>query len=236
MASPPGEETVFSAWQVEVTVDDLPIRAATPAGEARMQAAATQLLGEHGAIYHPLAVSRWFEVRRDGWGQVSLHCPRQRETTLLTMGHSACFLKEARWAMLAVYTAGEDLARAATMANGAGQPLDAYIFDLIGLAVLTKTGLRLNQLAEQQAGQFGWGAGPVLSPGSVHGWALEEQEQLCRLLDIARIGVGLDVNCILKPYKSVSALIGIGPGYATTTVGSACSVCGRRGQCDLRTV
>ncbi|NOQ66012.1 MAG: hypothetical protein GQ556_02185, partial [Desulfobacterales bacterium] len=66
-------------------------------------------------------------------------------------------------------------------ASQQGDFLEAFFLDLVGLIVLEKTGNIIKQLAQQKAVESGWGVGPFLSPGSVHGWKLEEQKKLCSL-------------------------------------------------------
>ena len=54
------------------------------------------------------------------------------------------------------------------------------------------------------------------------------------LLPIERINVNIKNNTVLFPLKSVAAVIGIGPGYDATQVGSTCDVCSKRDTCQMR--
>ncbi len=78
------------------------------------------------------------------------------------------------------------------------------------------------------------GVSPFLSPGSVHGWELEEQSKLCSLLPIERINVIIKNDTVLFPLKSITALIGIGPGYDSNKVGSTCDVCSKKNKCEMK--
>ena len=79
-----------------------------------------------------------------------------------------------------------------------------------------------------------WGVGPFLSPGSVHGWDLGDQPSLCTLVPLDCIDVQLSESGILKPYKTIACLIGIGPEYKARTVGATCDVCSKNKPCEMR--
>jgi hypothetical protein len=100
--------------------------------------------------------------------------------------------------------------------------------------VLEKVRQQINRIVEEQAQARNWGVGPFLSPGSVHGWELDDQRRLCDLIPLERIGVTRGDSGILKPFKTISCLVGIGPNYPAKTVGATCEVCSRRVQCAMR--
>jgi hypothetical protein len=62
------------------------------------------------------------------------------------------------------------------------------------------------------------------SPGYC-GISLKQQQKLFRLVPADRIGVELLPTMIMKPIKSVSGLIGIGPAPAIKAYGNPCSRC-----------
>ncbi len=80
----------------------------------------------------------------------------------------------------------------------------------------------------------GWGVSPSLSPGSLVGWPLRGQRELCALLPLADIGVRLNEYCVLEPHKSVSMVIGLGPEYESHEVGSVCDYCALKDSCWRR--
>ncbi|WDP88418.1 MAG: hypothetical protein HUN04_01120 [Desulfobacter sp.] len=149
-------------------------------------------------------------------------------------GHSARFLDQAGDALAAVYTAGSQIDELAAAASEAKDFMGAHFIDLIGLLVLEKTEALVKQQAEEQAARRGWGVSPFLSPGSVHGWALEEQVCLASFLPLSDIGVSMSGTGVFSPFKTISCLIGIGPGYKSRKVGSTCRVCSRREHCTIR--
>ena len=75
---------------------------------------------------------------------------------------------------------------------------------------------------------------PSLSPGSLVGWPLRGQRELCALLPLADIGVRLNEYCVLEPHKSVSMVIGLGPEYESHEVGSVCDYCALKDSCWRR--
>ncbi len=136
--------------------------------------------------------------------------------------------------MVSSYTIGQTLDTEFANVSSKKSLLEAYMVDLIGLAALEKTGAIIKKSAENQARSLGWGVSPFLSPGSVHGWELEEQLKLCSLLPMDQINVKIREDAVLSPLKSIAALIGIGPGYDSIEVGSTCDVCSLRSNCDMK--
>lgn len=90
--------------------------------------------------------------------------------------------------------------------------MEAYFIDLLGLIVLEKTGHVIKRIAEKQAQKSGWGVSPFMSPGSVHGWELEEQVNLCALLPLEKINVNVREDAIFSPYKTWKKPDGISYG------------------------
>ena len=131
---------------------------------------------------------------------------------------------------------GQALEAASKKASENGHHLGSYFLDLIGLIVLEKIGNLIKQIAEKKAAESGWGVGPFLSPGSVHGWELEEQKKLCSLLPLEKINVTIREDAVLFPFKTISCLIGLGPGYDRVKVGTTCQVCSKNHDCQMKQV
>ena len=110
----------------------------------------------------------------------------------------------------------------------------AYMLDSAGVVALGAVGEALRCLVEDTAAELGWGVSPSLSPGSLVGWALRDQQALCSLLPLEDIGVHLTRRCVLQPQKSASGLVGLGPGYDTARVGSVCKYCALQKTCWRR--
>jgi len=149
-------------------------------------------------------------------------------------GYSFQFLTHARYVLISVFTTGREFEKKLQHTSSKGDPLDAYFLDLIGLTALEKAGQTIKKIAEKQAGKLGWGVSPFLSPGSVHGWDLANQMKLCSLLPLEKIDVTFQNDSVLSPLKTVSCLIGTGPGYRSVHVGTTCQVCSKKDTCPMK--
>jgi hypothetical protein len=203
-------------------------------GAGKLLPLAEKVLDSVTGLWRPGAVGTWLDLLwvRDGcagFGRNGFD-----GEFVLNLGSSSRFLESARQALAAVYTAGGELEAAGQAASAGGRLLESYLIDLIGLIVLDKTGLLVREAVEGRAREKGWGAGPFLSPGSVLGWELEDQAILCSTLQLGEIGVTMGPEGILMPFKSLSCLLPIGPGYDRCTVGSTCEVCSRNQDCPMR--
>jgi hypothetical protein len=108
------------------------------------------------------------------------------------------------------------------------------MLDSAGVVGLGAVGEALRCLAEETAAREEWGVSAALSPGSLVGWELVGQRELCALLPLDSIGVRLNGYCVLEPHKSFSLVIGIGPGYDSGHVGSVCKFCALKNSCWRR--
>jgi hypothetical protein len=143
-------------------------------------------------------------------------------------------LNEAQGVLAGVGTIGPALEARVHELQAAGESLQSYLLDSAGVVALGAVGEALRCLAEEMAGQRGWGVSPALSPGSLVGWPLKGQKEVCASLPLADIGVRLNAHYVLEPHKSFSAVIGLGPGYESTKVGSVCKFCALRKTCWRR--
>lgn len=225
---------ILTALDIDISLDDLAKQIKTGGSPQKILDMARPLLEEVQGLWEPAAVYRWCDFKpgdADGTGVIRTG---SGESVRLNLGHSLTFLTHARQVMVALYTVGRALDDAASDAADQGNMLAAYLLDLIGLAALEKTCDQIKARAEETARNQGWGVSPFLSPGSVHGWDLEEQSTLCAILPAGQIVVSLETSGVLLPLKSICALIGIGPDYESRVVGSTCEVCNNRENCQMR--
>lgn len=143
----------------------------------------------------------------------------------LTIGPKVDLLASATRLMVAVYTIGPALESRVHELYAAGGDLLAFMLDSVGVQALGAIGETLYERAEERAMELGWGVSPALSPGSLVGWSLQGQREVCALLPLDEIGVRLSDHCVLEPHKSVSMVVGLGPGYESSHVGSVCRYC-----------
>lgn len=70
------------------------------------------------------------------------------------------------------------------------------------------------------------------SPGYCD-WPVDGQRMVFSIVDGDRIGVSLTGYCLMKPRKSLSGIIGVGPRDQVARTGNACNFC-KRLDCDHR--
>jgi hypothetical protein len=180
----------------------------------------------------PAAVYDWFPLREVAGEKVWLD--RAAAGARLTVGPHADLLAPARQVLVAVYTIGPALEGEVRRLHETGEDLLAFMLDSAGVLALGGIGERLRQQAEEYAARQGWGLSPALAPGSLAGWPIQGQRELCALLPLEEIGVRLNDLCVLEPQKSVSLVIGVGPGYPAAHVGSLCACCALADTCWRR--
>ena len=204
-----------------------------PSPRLLSDAAEAIALGE--TLWQPLIVYDWFDVKALEGEYLTLVTPNQPDgETVLRLGPKADLLESARRVVVSVITIGPHLEQHVQELLSTGEGLQAYLLDSAGVVALGAAGEAVRCLVEETASDLGWGVSPYVSPGSLVGWKLQGQRALCSLLDLDTIGVHLNKHNVLEPHKSASGLIGIGPGYDTTTVGSVCKYCALKETCWRR--
>ncbi len=108
-------------------------------------------------------------------------------------------------------------------------PVLAMALDGAGNAALRSlSALVCADIAESAAGR-GWRQGTPLSPGCC-GWPFERgQRELFRLVDAGAIGVELLESAMMRPIKSISMIVGLGP--TINRLENGCEICELRGRC-----
>ncbi len=201
-----------------------------------MAAVAEEAVALSQDLAAPAAVYAEFPVQDVSGEQVTLTTSESSiaANVKLSVGPKADLLAPADRVMVAVYTIGPALERRVHELNQTGETVLAYMLDSVGVLTLGAVGEILRGKAEARAAELGWGVSPALSPGSLVGWTLQGQQQLCALLPLERIGVRLNEYYVLEPHKSVSMVIGLGPGYESHSVGSVCRYCSLADSCGIR--
>jgi hypothetical protein len=155
-------------------------------------------------------------------------------TARLKIGPKIDLLHPARRVMAAVNTIGPALEERVSQLHASGEALDAYMLDSVGVVALGAVGEAMRRRVENRALELGWGVSPALAPGSLVGWSLRGQRDLCALLPLEAIGLQLNAHHVLEPHKSASTLVGLGPNYPSRRVGSVCRFCSLAGSCWRR--
>jgi hypothetical protein len=186
-------------------------------------------------LWQPRVIYDWFQVRRVDGDDVVLATGNQANPeSTLHVGRKAHLLADSHQLLVSVCTIGPALEQHVHELISAREGLNAYMLDSAGVVALGAVSEAVRCLAEETAAEQGWGVSPSLSPGSLVGWTVRGQRDLCALLPMDSIGVRLNSNFVLQPHKSTSAVIGMGPGYDTTHVGSACKYCALAKTCWRR--
>jgi hypothetical protein len=191
------------------------------------------------SLLAPAAIYDEFLVRDVTGEQVILGTFSPNGSTLaeggkLTVGPKVDLLAPAKRVIVAVYTIGPALERRVHELQSAGETLLAYMLDTVGVLALGTVGEALRSRVESRASELGWRVSPALSPGSLVGWPLNGQRELCALLPLERISVHLNSYYVLEPHKSVSMAIGLGSDYESNHVGSVCRYCSLASSCWRR--
>jgi len=188
----------------------------------------------HG-LWQPAAVYDWFDVEAIDGEEIHLTCPSRPELKgALHIGPKVSLLQDAKKIMAGVGTIGPALEEYARQLQTLNEGLQSYLLDSAGVVALGALGESLRCLVQEAAAEQGWGVSAALSPGSLVGWPLRGQKDLCRLLPLAEIGTRLNKYSVLEPHKSFSVIIGLGPGYDSVHVGSVCRYCALQETCWRR--
>ena len=234
MKSTNSQVQILDRLEIKIFPEDLAGSIKTSSNREKILQMADNVLAKVKGNWRPRAVVRWLGVGQVTKDMVMLKPFDGGEAGGLRLGFASRFMATAKYGLVVVFTAGDELEREAGLASKEKRFMDAYLYDLIGLAVLEKTRQQVNKVVEEKAREMNWGIGPFLSPGSVHGWELDDQDNLCGFVPMDRIGVKSGGNGILMPFNSLSCLIGIGPDFGKKTVGVPCDVCSKKDRCEMR--
>lgn len=142
------------------------------------------------------------------------------------------FLGAAQAVGVFIATAGPRVERRASELMRKGDELGAMVLNAVGAE--RAEAAEAVVIAELRQAIRPSGLAPTLpySPGYC-GMALGEQQKLFALLDGGAVGVSLTAKCLMRPIKSVSGLIGLGPAPDVAAYGSPCDRCELH-NCNMR--
>ncbi len=134
------------------------------------------------------------------------------------------FLGPAECVAAFIATAGPAVERLASELMHEGDHLAAMIVNAVGAERAEAAEAMVIEQLRQQAQEHAFAPTLPYSPGYC-GMALTEQRTLFRLFGDLDTGVTLTDSCLMRPLKSVSGLIGLGPADLVTAFGSPCDRC-----------
>ena len=120
-------------------------------------------------------------------------------------------LKRVKSVAIMLATAGDEITLLSRSYSSSGDPLKAYIMDVIGSELTEAAADRLHRQLQSRMNEEGAGVTNRFSPGYC-GWQVEEQQLIFRIFDNNRCRITLNESFLMSPVKSVSGIIGIGEG------------------------
>jgi hypothetical protein len=126
---------------------------------------------------------------------------------------------------LAVFlcTAGKGIEELSRGLMAGGDPFTGFVADTLGSLVVEAAMDRLQDALAEELGGRGLRITNRYSPGYCE-WHVSDQQKLFRLLPAGYCGVSLTDTSLMRPIKSVSGFIGMGP--EVRRVPYTCSLCG----------
>jgi cobalamin-dependent methionine synthase I len=125
---------------------------------------------------------------------------------------------------LGLCTIGGDLEARVVAYRDAGDEVRAILLDGIGTAAIGELGEHGHAVVREQAQQRGWKASAAFQPGQLD-WPLEDHRVFFDLLPAEKLGLQLDVQHLMVPYKSVSMAVGLGREMLPLAFDPACKYC-----------
>jgi hypothetical protein len=119
-------------------------------------------------------------------------------------------------------TAGHKITDRCRQLNGSGDNMYGYVLDVLGSVVVEKAAEKIMDELEAAVLSKGWHISESYSPGFCD-WDVAEQQKLFALFPPGFCGISLSASSVMTPVKSVSGIIGIGPGLERN--GSQCRLC-----------
>lgn len=122
-----------------------------------------------------------------------------------------------------VATAGKEIEVLQQKILSQGDTVSAYIIDALGSVMAERCADLMEVILQESIDKLGWRHTNRFSPGYCQ-WPVSEQPKVFSLLGNATCGVTLNAQCMMKPVKSVSGVIGI--GSKVRHMDYTCGICG----------
>ena len=181
----------------------------------------------------PTALFKWYDLHEVKHQTIEGQNPISGRSIALTTGNFSPYFTQASRFMTAIYTLGPRIDALVHGLEKRGKAREAHFVYMGALAALTHTATHLTRVAENRAHEEGIGVSPPLSPGSIEGWELSGQQELCALFPLTDLGISQGDGGRLTPMNTLTVVIAIGPGFQASRVGSPCCLCRMGGRCTL---
>jgi hypothetical protein len=153
-------------------------------------------------------------------------------TTRLFQGISAAPLTGASWVAAFLATAGPGVEALSRELLARKQMTAGMIVDAVGAERADAAANRVLQTLRQRVAPLGLSVSIPVLPGQC-GFDLEQQTSLFDLFDGHTAGITLTPDFLMRPLKSMSGLVAIGPRDQIISEGSPCDQCDRA-ECAIR--
>jgi len=227
--------TILTDFKIEITSEEiLSSQRKRKNTSAIIKKATEEAIEFSYQLIAPALLFEWYEVISIEEQHVTLKSMESDFEKRIFVGPYVNELQEAQEVMIEVHTIGPALENKVQEINQTGNMLPGYLLDCAGVVALGKVNIGAHRMLEKVAADKGWGVGASLSPGSLKGWPVNSQNELCSMLDLDQIEVHVNDSHLLIPLKSVSSMIGIGSDYTKKKVGSMCHLCSLQDTCWRR--
>lgn len=219
-------------WDIRIEADqyiaqvggNLPRLLARPDVRADWEAA----LADAHAFVQPAAIWDAFPIREFRHERLVL-----ADGTKIGGGPVASVVAGARELAVGVCTAGPAISQRISEHQRNGQRLRAMFLDELGSWAVDQVRQQVCRTIEAEAAGRNWRASASLSPGESE-WSVTEQSVIFSLVDGRPIGVTLSKSMVMTPIKSLSLVVGTGPGPLGVEGASNCDFCTIRERCVHR--
>ena len=147
-------------------------------------------------------------------------------------GRIAQYIKGSSEIVIFLVTIGEKIEKIAGELTSGNEPLQGYLFDRIGSFAVESLAESVERKIRKDYSKLKMSVSRRYSPGYCD-WPIEEQHILAKVVDFSKIGVSLNESCMMKPKKSISAILAIADKGVFTKSGSTCGICEKK-DCSYR--
>jgi hypothetical protein len=137
-------------------------------------------------------------------------------------------LKGSRTAIIFMTTLGNRIDDIIKNINDSRDLLATIVMDAVTTELLAVLGSHVAEIIKKDGiRKEGWGSTCNYSPGQ-YKWTIEEQSEIFSMIDGGKIGVRLNENYLMIPFKSSSGVYGFGPADEIDKTRVACDICPRK--------
>lgn len=150
----------------------------------------------------------------------------------LSTSKIAKYIGGASHVIIFLVTIGEAIETEAGELTKDKDPLEGYLLDRIGSFAVENLAESVEKKIRKDYSILKKSVSRRYSPGYCD-WPIEDQLMLDKILNFSKIGVTLNESYMMKPKKSISAIVAIAKNGVFTETGSTCVICEKK-DCSYR--